>query len=278
MHGSILKVGICQLRTTYDIEKNMSRAIEMTSDAARLGADIVALPEMFLCPYEPDHIKKSMAFASRALEGLRKSALEHGIYIVAGSLPYTRHGGKPFNRSFVFDTGGRVVCFHDKLHLFDCEPPGGPVVRESDIIKEGHHLDTFMTPWGMAAVIVCYDIRFTPLLQLLADRGVVLLFVPAAFSISTGRAHWEMLVRLRAVEIQGFVVGIQPAYDPGLKYVPWGHSIVANPWGDVLMDAGKEEVVEVVDIDMEDAGRIRGSFPLLDHRRLDLYSTEWRDN
>ena len=278
MLSSTLKVGICQISTTYQIEQNIAKAVDMVKDAASSGADIVALPEMFLTPYEPDYIRKAKDFTGKAIEELANAALEHGIYIVAGSLPYLQEGGKPFNRSFVFDAKGRVVCFHDKLHLFDCEPPGGPVVRESDIIRKGNHLDTFETPWGLSSVIVCYDIRFTPLLQLLADRGVVLLFVPAAFSLSTGRAHWEMLVRLRAVEIQGFVVGVQPAYNPDLKYIPWGHSIVSNPWGEVLMDAGKEEVVKVVDIDMEEVEKIRMSFPLLEHRRSDLYSTTWLGN
>lgn len=124
-------------------------------------------------------------------------------------------------------------------------------------------------------MIVCYDLRFAPLAQLLADKGVMMLFVPAAFSLATGRAHWEMLVRIRALEIQGFVVGVQPAYNPDIRYVPHGHSLIAAPWGQVLHDAGGEETVDVVRIDLSEIDEIRGRFPLLDHRRRDLYLTEW---
>lgn len=271
-----ISIGICQLRQGYDFENNLSRAFAMIDAAASMKADIVVLPEMFLTPYEPASIRSSAAYVQRALDDLKEISARLGVYIVAGSMPAGGDGTLYYNRAHVFGQDGQIVYRHDKIHLFDCKAPGGPRVKESDVIMPGDSCGTFDTPWGRASVIVCYDIRFTPLTQILAERGICLLFVPAAFSLATGPAHWEMLVRMRAVEIQGFVVGVQPAYNPELKYVPYGHSIIASPWGDVIIDAGENESLEVVTLDLAEVKRIRQRFPLLAHRRKDLYTTSWR--
>jgi omega-amidase len=271
-----ISIGICQLKQGYDFEENIAKALSMIEEAATRGAHIVVLPEMFLTPYEPASIRSSAAYVQGALNVLKEVSARLGVYIVAGSMPMDGDDNRSFNSALVFDRDGQVVFRHNKIHLFDCTPPGGPRVKESEVIMPGDTCGTFDTPWGKASVIVCYDIRFTPLAQLLADQDIRLLFVPAAFSLSTGPAHWEMLVRLRSVEIQGFVVGVQPAYNPELKYVPYGHSIIASPWGDVICDAGSDEAIEVVTLDLNEVKRIRQSFPLLAHRRKDLYTTSWR--
>ncbi len=271
-----ISIGICQIRQGYDFEENISRSLTMIGEAISRGADMVVLPEMFFTPYEPSSIRASAVFTQRAMEILKDKAARSGVYIIAGSMPVTGDGNRFFNRAMVFGPDGYELYHHDKMHLFDCTPPGGPRVKESDIIMPGDSYGSFDTPWGRASVIVCYDIRFTPLAQLLAGEDIRLLFVPAAFSLATGRAHWEMLVRIRSVEIQGFVVGVQPAYNPGLKYVPYGHSLVSSPWGDVLLDAGPDETVEVVTLDLAEVERIRKGFPLLAHRRSELYATSWR--
>jgi omega-amidase len=231
---------------------------------------------MFITPYEPASIRKAAPFARSVVSGIKEMAVRHGLMIVAGSMPWEGSGGRFFNTSFVFDRSGSEIYRHDKIHLFDCSLPGGPTVRESDIVLPGDSLGTFQTDWGTASVIICYDIRFTPIVQILADRDVRLLFVPAAFSLSTGTAHWELLVRSRAIEMQGFVIGVQPACNPSLRYVPYGHSMIASPWGEVLLDAGKDETVAVARIDLESVVSIREKFPLLSHRRRDLYATSWR--
>jgi len=270
-----VSIGICQLKQTYDFEANLAKAISMIDQAAGQGAEIAVLPEMFITPYEPASIKKAAAFSGTAIEELKQRAANHKIYIVGGSLPYRESDGKLFNRAFVFDSAGDLVFTHDKIHLFDCTPPGGPSVKESETITPGTQLNTFFTPWGEASVIVCYDIRFTPLTQVLVKKGIRMLFVPAAFSLATGNAHWEMLVRMRAVEMQGIVVGVQPAMNRDLRYVPYGHSIVASPWGDVVFKAGAGETVHVVKADISEIDRIRQMFPLLTHIRHDLYTTKW---
>lgn len=277
MNKRYLKIGMCQPLLGYDTRANIDKALSLIDDAAEQGAEIAVLPEMFSSPYEPAAIRAAVALTPEALNCLSGKARQHGIYVVGGSLPHAATGSKPMNRACVFDPEGLMIHSHDKLHLFDCTPPGGPTVRESETVMSGSELGVFETPWGLAAVLICYDIRFTPLLQILVDRGVKLLFVPAQFSLSTGKAHWEMLLRMRAVEIQGVVAGVQPAQNPDLSYVPFGHSITAGPWGEVLGDAGAQEAVSVVTVDMEECARIRSVFPLIEHRRTDLYRTVWRD-
>jgi omega-amidase len=271
-----ISIGICQLKQGYDFEKNLSKALDMIDEAVSRGSDIVVLPEMFFTPYETASIRRAAPMASSATVALKEKAAGLGTYIVAGSMPAEADGRRFFNRSHVIDRNGQEVFRHNKIHLFDCNPPGGPKVKESEIIMPGDSLGTFDTPWGRSSVIICYDIRFSPLAQLLADEDIHLLFVPAAFSLATGDAHWKMLMRMRSVEIQSYVIGVQPAYNPDLKYVPYGHSMITSPWGDVVLDAGLDEVVEVVKLDLTQVESIRDRFPLLSHRRKDLYNTIWR--
>lgn len=276
MPDHLLRLGICQPRLEYAIARNITRALELVDEAAAQGAEVVVLPEMFSTPYEPQAIRSALAHTPAALEVLQERARRHRIFLVGGSLPYDSGRTRPANRALVFDPEGKVIHQHDKMHLFDCAPPGGPVVKESAIVMPGDSADVFPTPWGPAAVIVCYDVRFTPLIQLLVDRGLRLLFVPAQFSFSTGTAHWEMLIRMRAVEIQGFVIGVQPASNEDLGYCPYGHSLAAGPWGEVLWQAGADETVAVIDLDMRRCEEIRLTFPLIAHRRTDIYRTVWQ--
>jgi omega-amidase len=278
MDAQQVSIGICQNKQEYDFEQNIRHAASMVDEAVAMGAGVVVFTEMFFTPYEPRAIRSAASFTTLALDALKKKSILHRIYIVAGSVPWPSQGERFFNRAVVLGPDGGVIYHHDKIHLFDCTPPGGPSVRESEVVVPGSTLSHFETPWGNASVIVCYDIRFTALTQLLAERDVRILFVPAAFSQATGRAHWEMLVRMRAVELQAFVIGVQPAYNPDLKYVPWGHSMVSSPWGDILLDAGIDETVKVVTIDLKEIERIRTQFPLLAHRRKDLYKTSWLED
>jgi omega-amidase len=270
-----LKIGICQIRYGHDIPANIDKAISMVIKAAGEDADIVVLPEMFMCPYEPLYIKRALNFSGYAIDSLKKTALDNSIYVVAGTVPWPSGNIRPYNRSIVIDSSGEELFFHDKLHLFDCDPPGGPKTVESSTVQPGRTFGVFQTQWGICSSIVCYDIRFTPLTQLLANMGTKILFVPAAFSMSTGPAHWEMLVRMRAIELQGYVVGVQPARNSDLVYIPYGHSIIAGPFGQVISDSGEDESVDVVEIDLEECDILKRRFPLLDHRRTDLYRTVW---
>ncbi len=275
MDENKVKIGLCQLKQSLDITGNILKAADMAERAAMDGASIAVLPEMFLCPYEPLYIKKAVESAEYAIDLLKKKALDNRIYIVAGSIPVSIDGAKPFNRAFVIDPEGEEIFLHDKIHMFDCDPPGGPKVVESATVQPGNMLGAFKTPWGMCSVIVCYDIRFTSLTQLLANMGVRIMFVPAAFSMTTGPAHWEMLVRMRAMELQGYVAGVQPARNNELNYIPYGHSIIAGPFGEVIADLGEGESLNVLEIDLNECDNLKKRFPILEHRRSDLYRTVW---
>lgn len=276
MGNDRLSLGICQNRQGYDFEENIRNAGRMADQAASSGAEIIAFPEMFTTPYEPDAIRSAARYTDAALALMKEKANRHKAYVIAGSVPSSGEEGRLFNRSCVFGPDGTIIHTHDKIHLFDCKPPGGPAVKESGTICPGGAFGHFPSPWGKMSVIICYDIRFSPLIQLLADLDLSCLFIPAAFSQATGRAHWELLVRMRAVEMQSFVIGVQPACNPDLRYVPWGHSLIASPWGEILLDAGSDESVHAVTIDLAERKRIKAQFPLLAHRRKDLYSTVWR--
>jgi omega-amidase len=270
-----VKIGICQLKQGLDITANIQKAAGMIEESAGKGAMISVLPEMFLCPYEPFYIRKAARSAEFAIDILKKKALQNRMYIVAGSLPWPMGESKLYNRAFVINPEGEEIFYHDKIHLFDCEPPGGPKVIESATVKAGKTLGAFETPWGLCSVIVCYDIRFSALTQLLSDMGVKILFIPAAFSMTTGPAHWEMLVRMRAVELQGYVAGVQPARNNEFNYIPYGHSIIAGPFGEVMADLGEEECLRTVEIDLSECDKLKKRFPLHEHRRSDLYRTVW---
>lgn len=272
-----LKISMVQLKQGRDIEGNIEKALAFLDKAAQSGADIAVLPEMFLCPYEPLFIKKAEKLSLEALDALKNAARKNHMMIVAGSMPVCENEERPFNRSIVINAEGEEIYRHDKMHLFDCSPPGGPAIVESSFTRPGSTLGSFNTKWGKCSVIVCYDIRFTALTHLLGDMGVKMLFIPAAFSTSTGPAHWEMLVRMRAVELQGFVIGVQPAFNSELNYIPYGHSIAAGPFGQVIADAGADETVKTVEIDTDECDKLKEVFPLLKHRRTDLYRTVWLD-
>jgi len=275
MAKNTVLIAMLQLMQGYDIRANLDRALSMILSAADSGAKIAALPEMFSCPYEPAQIKKAAGLSNLALDELKNCAINNNICIVAGSMPFPGLGSKVYNRSVVIDSNGEEIFSHDKIHLFDCNPPGGPKVVESSFIIPGIRLGCFETAWGKCSVIICYDIRFTALTQLIADMGVKILFIPAAFSTSTGPAHWEMLVRMRAMELQGYVIGVQPAFNEGLSYIPYGHSVAAGPFGEIISQASGEESIKLVEIDLDECDKLKSRFPLLEHRRQDLYRTVW---
>lgn len=270
-----LKISMIQLKQGWDIKGNIEKAKSLLDKAAESRADIAVLPEMFLCPYEPHYIKKAQKNSLEAIETLKSSAQKNNMLIVAGSVPVCEDKQRPYNRSIVINSEGKEIFKHDKIHLFDCSPPGGPAFVESSFTRPGDKLGSFDTIWGKCSVIVCYDIRFTALTSLLGDMGVKILFIPAAFSTSTGPAHWEMLVRMRAIELQGFVIGVQPAFNSEHNYISYGHSIAAGPFGQVIADAGTDETVKTIEIDTNECDKLKEVFPLLKHWRTDLYRTVW---
>lgn len=266
-----LTVAQVQMRVTRDKAENIAAACRLIRRAAEQGAEFVMLPEMFCCPYENGAFRpygeEQDGPAQRALSAL---AAELGIWIVGGSIPELE-GNRVYNTSFVYDSAGRQVARHRKMHLFDISVEGGQTFRESDTLSPGGEITVFDTPWGMMGLCICFDLRFEELARLMALRGARVIFVPAAFNMTTGPAHWELLFRQRAVDNQLFTVGTSPARSESETYVAWGHSIVCDPWGSVLHQCGAEEEISITSLDLHRVESVRRQLPILRARREDIY-------
>ena len=160
------------------------------------------------------------------------------------------------------------------MHLFDIDVAGGQRFFESETLSPGNEVTTFSTPFGMMGLCICYDFRFPELARLMADAGAKVILVPAAFNMTTGPAHWELLFRSRAVDNQVYTVGVAPARDPSASYRSWGHSIVCSPWGEVLSEMDEAEGVAITSLDLDRLDAVREQLPLLKHRRTDVYRVE----
>lgn len=266
-----LTVAQVQMRVTRDRAENIAAACRLIRRAAEQGAEFVMLPEMFCCPYENGAFRpygeEQDGPAQRALSAL---AAELGIWIVGGSIPELE-GNRVYNTSFVYDSAGRQVARHRKMHLFDISVEGGQTFRESDTLSPGGEITVFDTPWGKMGLCICFDLRFEELARLMALRGARVIFVPAAFNMTTGPAHWELLFRQRAVDNQLFTVGTSPARSESETYVAWGHSIVCDPWGSVLHQCGAEEEISITSLDLHRVESVRRQLPILRARREDIY-------
>ena len=266
-----MKVSLLQMKTAATPAENIIKIREMLKQAKTEGADIAILPEMCCCPYENSaFVQFAMERNSSFLTEIAGMAKEFGLYIIAGSVPLLSKG-KIYNASFVYDNKGEYVCAHRKTHLFDINVEGGQYFMESDTFTAGKDVTTFNTPWGKMGLIICYDIRFPELSRLLALEGVQAIFVPAAFNMTTGPAHWELSFRMRALDNQVFMVGCAPARDMESSYTAWGHSMVTDPWGSIIGQMDETEGILTVELDMTRVDTVRQQLPLLKHRRTDLY-------
>ena len=216
---------------------------ELVSGIPDGAADLIMLPEMWNGPYEA---KRFPAFAEP--EGgpswrfLSDLARERSVYLCGGSIA-EREGDRVYNTSYVFDPDGAQIAKHRKMHLFDIDVTGGQRFFESDTLSPGNRVTIFSTPFCTMGLCICYDFRFPELSRLMVDAGAKVILVPAAFNMTTGPAHWEILFRSRAVDNQVYTVGTAPARDPAASYRSWGHSIVCSTWGEVLSETDETEGV-----------------------------------
>ena len=204
---------------------------------------------------------------------LSELAAEYGIWLSGGSIA-EREDGKVYNTAYVFDRSGKEAARHRKMHLFDIQITGGQHFMESATLTAGDRVTVFDTEFCKMGLCICYDARFPELFRLMVDRGAKLILVPAAFNLTTGPAHWELLFRQRAVDNQVFCVATSPARDMAAGYHAWGHSIVTDPWGRVVTQMEEAEGIRFVELDLDLVDQIRAELPLLAHRRTDVYRLE----
>jgi len=269
-----VKMRILQLQTHVyaDRERNLEELAKRLQQVQGEGADLVTVGEMFNCPYEtsnfPVYAEEQGGFCWRFCSDL---AREHHICLSAGTMPEIDEAGRVYNTAYVFGRDGAQIAKHRKVHLFDIDVTGGQRFRESETLTAGNKSTVFDTEFGRIGLCVCFDIRFPELSRLMVRDGARLILVPAAFNMTTGPAHWDILFRCRAVDNQCFMAGTSPARDTAAGYTAWGHSLIVSPWGDIIQEMDEKEGFIVNEIDFSQADRVREELPLLSARRTDLY-------
>ncbi len=267
-----IKLALCQMNVIDDKKANLEKASSMIADGTGNNADFIILPEMFNCPYSND---KFIEYAeeekdSYTLNKISKLAEANNVYILAGSIP-EREDDKIFNTSYLFDKKGQIIAKHRKMHLFDIDVKDKITFKESDVLTAGDEFTIADTEFGKIGIGICYDVRFVELARIMVENGAMILIYPGAFNMTTGPAHWELLFRARALDNQVFCIGVAPALNTDASYHSYGHSIVTNPWGEVISQADENENLIICEIDLSEIKKIREEIPLLKNKRNDLY-------
>jgi omega-amidase len=263
-------LALCQNKPSYDIQKNLQRVFDILNKAAAKNAELIVLPEIFYYPYEIDKLISHADKDDRILNLLREWAKTHQKYLCTGSLVEKR-GKEYYNTAYLIDPGGNIMLKYSKCHLFNVDLPTLKV-RESAVFCKGNNIKVADCELGKIGILICYDIRFPEMARLLSAQGAEIILVPAAFNTVTGPAHWEITFRSRAVENQCFVAAASPARNKKSQYQAYGHSLVVDPWGRVLAEAGSGEEIVYARLELQMLTEIRARLPLLKHRRDDLYT------
>jgi predicted amidohydrolase len=260
------------MTTGIDPAANSETIIDAMRTAKAGGADMLFTPEM--SGYLDRNRKRA---AERivtegddpVLTGVQAAAAELGLWVSIGSLAVADPAtpGKWRNRAFMIDGAGTIRARYDKMHLFDVDLPTGESWRESSSYAAGDTGVIVATPWTPIGLSICYDLRFPDLYRALSDAGARILTVPAAFTVPTGEAHWHVLLRARAIEAACFVIAAAQTGTHEDGRATYGHSLVIDPWGKVLLDMGAAAGVGLVDLDLAQVDAVRQRIPALDHRR-----------
>lgn len=267
-----MRVGACQMKTPMDKAAALAKAEDMVRKAAASGAELVVLPEMFQCPYDNSLFKEYSESPddSITLRRLSEWASAYHIYLIGGSIP-ENDDGRIYNTSFAFDPEGKRIGRHRKVHLFDIDVPGKIRFMESDVLSPGEDVTVIDTAFGKIGIAICFDMRFPELMRRMALRGARLIVIPAAFNLTTGPAHWRMTARMRALDNQLFFLVVSGARDMDFSYHAYGHTMLTNPWGDVVCELDEKEGILIADVDLDSIERFRSELPIMRSRREDVY-------
>ncbi len=266
------KIAVIQLRTELDRALTMEKAERMIKEAASNGARVVALPEMWNCPYSKEYFRPfAEAEKGQTKEAMSRWACKNGVILVGGSVP-ERVGDKLYNTCFIFDKDGKQIARHRKIHLFDVDIEGGIRFKESNNFASGEDITVFDTEYGRMGVLICFDMRFPELVRAMANRGAELIFCPAQFNMTTGPKHWELTIRARAMDNELYYVGASAARYEGFDYECWGHSTVADPFGMVTASCDEKEQILYCDVDLNEVDSVREQLPTFLHLREDVYN------
>jgi deaminated glutathione amidase len=259
-----------QMLAGDDKQLNLQEARRWVRDAAANGARLVALPEVFIWrgskKLERQFAEPIPGPSSKALSEL---ARELGIYLLAGSiLEEISNSERAYNTSLLFAPSGKQIARYRKIHLFDVDLPNGVSLRESQTRAHGESPEVVKTELGAMGLTVCYDVRFPELYRRLAEQGAELIFVPSAFTAYTGAAHWETLLRARAIENQAYIIAPDQFGKTANSFETHGHSMIIDPWGRIIAELPDGPGVITATIDFDYLAKIRAELPALNHRRL----------
>jgi predicted amidohydrolase len=267
-----VRVALVQMTSTDDVAANLAAASTLVEQAAERGAALIALPENFA------YLRREGAPHACAqdldgaiVERLRALARRLRVRILGGSFPEAiPNDARVFNTSVLVSPAGEIEAVYRKIHLFDVDlgASGGGVYRESAHVAPGKEIVVAQTPDAVLGLSICYDVRFPELYRALAARGAQILFVPSAFTRETGKDHWEVLLRARAIENQAFVLAPAQCGRHSETRASHGRSLVIDPWGRVVAQGGDRPCVVVADCDLGELAQVRTNLPALDHRRL----------
>lgn len=265
------RIALFQSRTGIDPAVNAAALVERIGEAAAGGAVMLFTPEMSGL-LDGDRERSASSVKSEEADGVlaavREAAVIHGIWVHVGSLALLGEDGKRVNRAFVIDPAGEIVGRYDKMHLFDVDLPTGESWRESAVYRAGDEAVVVRgTPVGNLGLTICYDLRFPAIFERLSGAGAEVIAVPAAFTVPTGEAHWHVLLRARAIEAGLFVVAAAQSGRHEDGRATYGHSLVVDPWGQVLADGGEGERLLFAEVDLDRIAEVRSRIPVLKHRR-----------
>jgi predicted amidohydrolase len=258
------------MRSGEDRDENFTKISRLLGEAAAGGAELAVLPEVatWRGP-QADEPRQALPIPGNDSERLGQLAAQHGLWLLAGSiLEMAGEGDRCFNTSLLFSPNGDIHARYRKIHLFDIDLPGKVSIRESDTRQAGNSVTCVETPFGKIGMAVCYDLRFPELFRALVDQGAEIIVMPSAFNDVTGEAHWEVLLRARAIESQCFLLAPNQVGAGGSGFSVYGHSLAIDPWGRILAEGnGDDEACLLVELNAEVLAQTRRDLPSLQHRR-----------
>lgn len=268
-----ITIAAIQMTSTANLNENLTIAEHLLAKACKLGAKLIVLPENFAMLAK--NSKDYLSIAEKLNHGkcqrrFKEWAKRYKVWLVAGTFPLiSGQHNKCYSSCLVYDETGELQARYDKIHLFDVTVPNSTETHsESSIFLPGKRAVTVKTPWGKLGVAICYDLRFPELFRTEAYNQVDIIALPAAFTYSTGKAHWDILIRARAIENQCFLIAAAQSGTHENSRKTYGHSMVVNPWGEIIQCSSEGQSTVIGTIDFDYLKQIRTTFPVLEHRRI----------
>lgn len=266
-----MKIGILQTKVYSDLDEILNQIQTYAKSATKQGAQILVLPEIWNAPYDNEQMLKSVSEFNKCDTFLSKLSKEFNCVIVGGSLAH-KIENKIYNECTIYDKGKKIASYA-KTHLFEVHTSKG-IYQEKEVFTPGNRFVTFETEWGKMGILICYDIRFPLVSRHLAKEGAKILFCPAAFNKRVTMLHWTPLFQTRAMENQVYIVGVNPAHYKFKRFETFGHSIVTDPFGQIVSQMDENEGFQVIEINLNKIESIRDRMPFSKIEKTDLYKGE----